>query len=161
MKRFFTLIFLAMFMATPALANEEEDSIALTESMLEIERRAIVERNLPLNHEQWVAFWPVYDEFQAALRELNRKRANLIRNLASEFETLEGPRAQDMLRESLKIDSDRLKVKTKFIRKFNGVIPQKTVVRYFQIEGKLDAIVAYEMAGAIPLVRPEPAPPKK
>jgi hypothetical protein len=33
------------------------------------------------------------------------------------------------------------------------VLPQKKVARYYQIERKLDALVQYEAAKAIPLVK--------
>jgi hypothetical protein len=33
------------------------------------------------------------------------------------------------------------------------VLPGRTVARFFQIENKMDAIIDYEMAGEIPLVK--------
>ena len=88
-------------------------------------------------------------------------RANLILDLANEFETLTGDRAQEMLKESLKIEGDRTKLKNKYIKKFNKVLPPKTVVRFLQIENKLDAVINYELAAAIPLVRPDVAAPQE
>ncbi len=161
MKRLGIAILLAVFVASPALAGETRDNLALTQSIIEVERKMIVANNLSLTDEQSKAFWPVYDEFQVALRKLNDKRANLILDLAKEFETLDGDRSQEMLKTSLKIEADRTKLKTKYIKKFNKVLPPKTVVRYFQIENKLDSVINYELAGIIPLVRPDVAAPQK
>ena len=161
MKRLGMAILLAVFVASPVLAGEVRDSIALTQSVIEVERKMIVANNLSLTDEQSKAFWPMYDEFQVDLRKLNDKRANLILDLANEFETLTGDRAQEMLKESLKIESDRTKLKNKYIKKFNKVLPPKTVVRFLQIENKLDAVINYELAAAIPLVRPDVAAPQE
>jgi len=161
MKRLGMAILLAVFVASPVLAGEVRDSIALTQSVIEVERKMIVANNLSLTDEQSKAFWPMYDEFQVDLRKLNDKRANLILDLANEFETLTGDRAQEMLKESLKIEGDRTKLKNKYIKKFNKVLPPKTVVRFLQIENKLDAVINYELAAAIPLVRPDVAAPQE
>ena len=68
---------------------------------------------------------------------------------------------REMLKEALDIEAERTQLKKKFIGKFNDVLPPKTVVRYFQIENKLDSIINYELAAGIPLVRPDVAAPPK
>ncbi|MBW2713480.1 MAG: hypothetical protein JRC77_06980 [Deltaproteobacteria bacterium] len=161
MRRLPIALLLAFFVGSPAIAQDASltarDNLALTQAIIETERKVIVAANLNLTIEQGTDFWPVFEDFQVAMRKVNTQRANLIINLAKEFDTLEGDRAQEMLKESLKIEAQRIKIKQKFIRKFNKVLPAKTVVRYFQIESKLDKIVDYELAASIPLIRPDPA----
>jgi hypothetical protein len=39
------------------------------------------------------------------------------------------------------------------VKQFAKVLPGTKVARFYQIENKLDAVVRYEMAGQIPLVK--------
>ena len=40
-----------------------------------------------------------------------------------------------------------------------SLLPPKKVVRYFQIENKLDSVIDYKLAGRIPLVSADVAAP--
>lgn len=159
MKLFGIVALLALFVASPALAQQVRDKVELTRSVIAAERKLIVASNLGLSEQQSEAFWPVYNDFQEALRKVNDRRANLIMELAKNFDTLSGDKAQAMLKEALDIEAERTKLKRKSIGKFNKVLPAKTVVRYFQIENRLDSVINYELAESIPLVRPDVAAP--
>ncbi len=152
---------LTLFIAAPALGQQTRDDVELTRSVIQTERKLIVARNMGLTDDQSAAFWPVYGDFREALRDVNDRRADLIMELAKDFDSLSGDKAQEMLKEALDIEAERTKVKKKFIGKFNEVLPPKAVVRYFQIENKLDSIINYELAAGIPLVRPDVAAPPK
>ena len=149
----------AMLIAAPALAQQARDVVELTQSVIQTKRKLIVATNLGLTEEQSELFWPVYKDFQEALRTVNDRRADVILELAREYDGLTGEKAQELLKQSLDIEAKRTALKKKFIGKFNAVLPPKTVVRYFQIENKLDSIINFELAGAIPLVPPDVAAP--
>jgi hypothetical protein len=44
-------------------------------------------------------------------------------------------------------------LKTSYVPKLGKVLPMKKVARYLQIENKVRALVKYDLAGGIPLVR--------
>ncbi len=152
---------LAFFVSSPALAQQAREQVELSRSVIQTERQIIVAKNLGLTDQESEAFWPIYKDFQEALRKVNDRRADLILELAKEFDTLSGEKAQEMLKESLDIEAERIKLKKKFIGKFNDALPPKKVVRYFQIENKLDSVIDYELAARIPLVRPDVATPPR
>jgi len=52
----------------------------------------------------------------------------------------------------MKVQSDLLKVRKKYLKKFKKVLPPKTLARFYQIENKLDAVSNVTMAQGIPLV---------
>ena len=150
---------LGLFISSSALAQQAREQVELSRSVVQTERQIIVANNMGLTEQEAEAFWPVYKDFQEALRKVSDRRADLILERAKEFNSLSGEKAQKMLKESLDIQAERTKLKQKFIGKFNKVLPPKKVVRYFQIENKLDSIIDYELAGSIPLVRPDVAAP--
>jgi hypothetical protein len=51
------------------------------------------------------------------------------------------------------VREERLGLKKRYVKRFAGVLPPKKLMQYFQIDSKLDALVAADLARAIPLVR--------
>ncbi len=153
------LALLGLLISSSALAQQAREQVELSRAVIQTERQIIVASNMDLTEQEAEAFWPVYKDFQEALRKVSDRRADLILELAKEFDSLSGEKAQEMLKESLNIQAARTKLKQKFIGRFNKVLPPKKVVRYFQIENKLDSVIDYELAARIPLVRPDVAAP--
>ncbi len=150
---------LGLLISSSALAQQAREQVELSRAVIQAERQIIVASNMGLTEQEAEAFWPVFKDFQEALRKVSDRRADLILELAKEFNSLSGEKAQEMLKESLNIQAERTKLKQKFIGRFNKVLPPKKVVRYFQIENKLDSVIDYELAARIPLVRPDVAAP--
>ena len=133
-------------------SNDEEE---LTRQIIESSRKLIVSRNMQLTEQEKEAFWPLYEQFQEKLSAINERTIRLIEEYALEYYTLSDDKAKSMLREALSIEEDRLKLRKKFLKKFESKLPAKTVARYYQIERKLYAIVQYELAIQIPLIKPD------
>ena len=113
----------------------------------------VVSANMQLADDQKEAFWSLCDEYQAGLRPLHERTVILIEDYAKNFYSLTDEQAKSMLDEALDIDGDSVALKKAFVKNARGKLPAKTVARYIQLENKLEAVVAYEMARQIPLVR--------
>jgi hypothetical protein len=74
-------------------------------------------------------------------------------DFAKDYETLTAGQANAMLEELLSIKKVDLKVKKKYVTKLKKVLPAKKIMRFYQLENKLDAIINYQLAAEIPLVR--------
>ena len=155
MKRLVMAILLAVFVASPVLAGEVRDNIALTQSIIEVERKMIVANNLSLTDEQSKAFWPVYDEYWAEMKKVADRDVALISDFAKNYvyEGLTNQKADDMLKEWTSIKQHELKLQNKYMKKFRKVLPEKKVLRYFQIENKLNLLIDSELSANIPLAR--------
>jgi hypothetical protein len=152
MKKTSFVLGLAALLVAGSAAAQTASEIEIDRAMMETERKAIVAKNMILSEEEADAFWPVYNDYREAVRPLTDKRVKLIRELAAQFETLGDDVAQDMLKENFSQQQARLKLKRSYIGKFNKVLAPKKTVRLFQIENKLDAIIDFGLAKAIPLV---------
>ncbi|MBW1843062.1 MAG: hypothetical protein JRJ05_01880 [Deltaproteobacteria bacterium] len=141
-----------LLLASDGVAAEMTGSIEVLRSLAETERKATVAENMSFTPEEAEKFWPVYNEYREEARKIGDVRVKVIRELANEFETLDDARAEEMLREVLDFQADRVKLRKSYVRKFNKVIPPKKTVRFFQIDSKLDAIIDFALAKEIPLV---------
>ena len=77
----------------------------------------------------------------------------MIEEFATNFETMSDDVAKKLLDDSLAIDSDHEKLRQSYLSKIRGVLSDKKVARYYQLESKIDAILEYELAKRMPLVQ--------
>ncbi len=60
--------------------------------------------------------------------------------------------AKKLLADSLAVENDRQNLRQSYLPEFEKVLPSKKVMRYYQLENKISAVVNYEAAKEIPLV---------
>jgi glycyl-tRNA synthetase beta subunit len=51
------------------------------------------------------------------------------------------------------MQKDSNQIKEKYMPRFNKILPAKTVMRFYQIENKMDTIVMLAVASQIPLAK--------
>jgi enoyl-CoA hydratase/carnithine racemase len=120
---------------------------------LQAERTKLVAANLQLTEPEAAKFWPLYNEYRVKHSQLDDRAIALVDDFAANYESLSDEKAKDLLKRQLELEDDRLKLRRSYVGKFEKVVPPKKVARYYQIERKLDAAVAYEAAKSIPLAR--------
>lgn len=130
---------------------------ALTELLradVRLEKRAILAANLPLNEEQGRAFWPLYDQYSAASKLVWDKRLALIEDYANSFETMTDAKASSLMKQSMSLDREMLKVRETWARRLNKALPATTVARFIQVETQLENLLNTQVRSAIPLMMP-------
>ena len=143
----------AVFAAAALPAQTVDDSIQLTRSVVQTERQAIVASNLGLSESESAVFWPLYRDYRNAVEQAADARVDILTRLFSNYETLTDDEAMSLLSDHLAFEKEMLKIRTSYAKKMSKVLSGRTVARFFQIENKMDAIIDYEMAGEIPLVK--------
>lgn len=131
-----------------------ERDVQIAQNVTEADRRATVAANLALTDSQGKAFWPVYLEYRAKVIEQNVRLAKLIDGYARAYATMSDDDAKELTHTYLDIDRERLQLKNEYLKKFAKVLPATLVARAIQTEQKLDAMQAFTLARAIPLVPP-------
>ena len=134
-------------------AQTQADEEELVKSTLQTGKKEIIVDNMGFTEDESKAFWPVYDEFQQAKQKLNERTIKVIKDYLDSYETITNERAEALLKEYMAIEKERADLKSAFLPKFTKVLPAKKVARYYQIENKLEAIVKYELAKDVPLVK--------
>ncbi|MFV2072390.1 MAG: hypothetical protein ACC742_07025 [Thermoanaerobaculales bacterium] len=156
MKRILTpfALVLTLALVTPsALAQTADDAIELTRQVIQTERQAIVATNLGLDEAEGAIFWPLYREYRTAIQKVLDRKVGMLKSFAENFETLTDEQALQLLDDHLGYRRDLIKVQTTYAKKMRKVLPGTTVARFFQIENKMDAIIRYELASEVPLMR--------
>jgi hypothetical protein len=87
------------------------------------------------------------------MASVSDRYVKLMTNYLNSLDNLTDSAASGMLKDYISIERARLDVKSKFIPRFNKVLPATKVARFFQIDNKLDAVIAADMAKLIPLAK--------
>jgi len=98
-------------------------------------------------------FWPVYEQYQDELFLLRSRTAKLIKDYADGYEKMANDTAKKLLDELMVIEGLGPKLRQAYLPKFRKALPEMKVVRYYQIENKIYAVLLYELARNIPLVK--------
>lgn len=143
----------ALAVALPLSAQSQDETIELARSVVQTERMAVVAANLGLSDAESAVFWPLYTEYRAAVDQAVDVRVALLEKFFAIQETLTDEEASALLDDFLKYEKDLLNVRTTYAKKMRKVLSGRTVARFFQIENKMDAVIEYEMASEVPLIR--------
>ncbi len=138
-----------------SVSRQVTEELNLTYDVIQVKRKAIVALNMGLTDSESKAFWPVYDEYWAGMKKVADRDVALISDFAKNYvyEGLTNQKADDMLKEWTSIKQHELKLQNKYMKRFKKVLPEKKVLRYFQIENKLNLLIDSELSANIPLAR--------
>jgi len=147
-----------LVLAHPALAQvnsafaDVNAEIEMVRSMVRMERKTAVEQAMQLTPAESQAFWAVYNEYEAERTKVNDRVVKVVTDYAAAYPDVGDARAQTLLADAFAADSDLLKLKKSYAKRFAKVLPPTRVARFFQIERKLDAVQNLSIAEQIPLI---------
>ncbi len=98
-------------------------------------------------------FWPLYREYRGERNTMSDRRINLLRKFRDNFDGMDDAQSSETLANWMKLEDDIQKLRKKYLKKFEKAIGGRTSLRYFQLENKLDAIIAYDLAQVVPLAQ--------
>ena len=142
------------FVTIPAVAEDKaSDNMEIVLEKVRADKKLLVAENMQLTEAEAKAFWPVYKEYQKSLETIMGRMGRLIDDYRTNFSSMSDESAKRLLDEYLAIQHDDAKLMQSCISKLREILPEKKVVRYFQIENKIRAVVDFELARNIPLVQ--------
>ncbi len=116
------------------------------------DKKLFIAQNMELTEAEAKAFWPVYEQYQDELFLLRARTVKLIKDYAEAYEKMTNNTAKKLLDEYMTIETLGPKLRQAYLPKFRKVLPEVKVVRYYQIENKIQAGLIYELARNIPLI---------
>lgn len=138
----------------PALAQEKPaGNMQILREKISADKKLLVAANMELTESEAKGFWPVYEKYQDELFLLRTRTLRLIDDYAAAYEKMNNEIAKKLLDEFMTIDALGPKLRQAYLPKFRKVLPEVKVVRYYQIENKINAALMYDLAAKIPLIK--------
>ena len=147
------VVALLMPAALPLMAEEKLGSMEALRDALKADKRAFIEKYMDLTQAEGKEFWPYYNSYQFDLQKINDRLIKLIDAYAKNYKNLSDQDAIKMVNEYLAIERDQLKQKELYFQTLRKTLPVKKVTRYLQLENKINALVKFELAAKIPLIK--------
>ena len=143
-----------MVMVVPGIAQDKPaDNMQIVLEKIRADKKLFVAENMQLTEAEAKAFWPVYDQYQDELFLLRTRTAKLIKDFSDAYEKMANETAKKLMDEYMTIETLGPKLRQTYLPKFRKVLPEVKVVRYYQIENKINAALMYEIASNIPLLK--------
>lgn len=121
---------------------------------IKADKKFLVANNMDLTDAEAAKFWPLYEEYQRGLDQLNQRMAGTILQYAEAYE--KGPisdgTASKLLQEALAVEEAEVALKKSYAAKFSEVLPAAKAARYMQIETKIRSLLRLDLARSIPLM---------
>ena len=132
---------------------ELDEIVEMVRRVGQLERETVIADELEMTPDERARFWPIYDEYRAELKSVDDRLVALILEFAENYRSMPEATAVTMVDDYLDIEMDRLKVRQKYIRRLDDVLPPRKLARFVQIENKLDSVARLAIAEEVPLVR--------
>jgi hypothetical protein len=151
------VLVVALFGFEPlALAQDKPaDNMQILRDKIRADKKLVVATNMELTESEAKDFWPIYEQYQKDLQKINQRMANLLESYADDFrnKSLTDDKAKKLINDALAIDRAEADLKSTYAPKLSKALPIRKVARYLQIENKIRAVVKYDIASGVPLVR--------
>ena len=138
-----------------AAQDKPANNLQIVHEKLKADKKLLVATYMKLTDAEAARFWPVYDDYQKDLDEINRRMAALLATYAEESRNnaLTDDKAKTLLDTWIAIENDDVKRRASYATKVLGVLPPKKAARYLQIENEYRTLMRYDLAVAVPLVQ--------
>ena len=146
------LVLFVSGMAAAQQGDAQSDNMQILREKIQADKKLLVATYMKLTENESKAFWGVYDSYQKDLMALNERAFRNIGDYAANADKMTDDIAKKVVNEHLAIENDRQKLRQSYLPVFAKAVPYKKVMRYYQLENKVQAVLMYDAARQIPLV---------
>ena len=152
MKAISTLI--VIFLCSVSFSqNKNIEWSDLLKRNVQKESKKFIEKNLELTNQQAKLFWPIYDEYDAALLEVTNERLKNISDYMLNYKDLDNTKAESLLRKALELDQKKINIQTEYYNKLIAVLPPTLVGKFFQLDQYIELLIQLQRSEKIPLIQ--------
>lgn len=126
--------------------------VELLRSDMRSQTVAIITGMMQFTETEDQTFWPIYREFEVALAKINDDRIALIKEYASNYESLSDATADRLALGALELEARRNALKVTYYQRFKSALSPKTAARFLQVENQILLLLDLQIAAALPIV---------
>jgi hypothetical protein len=150
---------LALFVSSQAFAvdptvSDVQGELEAYAIGIEAEREQAIRDNLNLTDAQGDIFWPLYQEYRVAIGNVTDREIRIITDYVELHRSgnISDEEAKILLEAALDTDAEDHQIRQEYMTRFLDRLPAKTVVRFYQLENRLDVLARSAVMREIPLM---------
>lgn len=163
MKKYLAAVAYAWSLLAAPMAIAEGNAADATDmralrNAVQADKKALIASTLKLTDGEAKKFWPVYDAYQRDVDLANRRRNVTLEALIGLDKPPSELYARNLANELIATDEAELKSRRSLHNRLmrsvpTRILPPAKAARYLQLESKIRALQAYDIAANIPLIR--------
>ena len=162
MQKFAAALFAAGLIAAQCVWAEDKSAdvtdMDALRAAVRADKKAFVASTLKLTPAEAKRFWPLYDNYQRIADAANRRKTLAVEGIVGLDKPITDLYAKNLANELIAADEQEVRARrTLSDRLMRGVptrvLPPRKAARYLQLESKIRAMQAYDIASGIPLVK--------
>jgi Spy/CpxP family protein refolding chaperone len=150
------LFAVAVISASPAWAQGNAADVTDMQALrtaVRTDKKAYVASVLKLTDAEAKKFWPAYDAYQRTFEMTNREKVVTLEGVIAQDKPISDPYAKQIAKDVIAADEIEVKARRTLYNRLLKAVPAKKALQYLQLEAKIRAVQAYDVAQAIPLVK--------
>jgi hypothetical protein len=145
---------LVMAFAFPALAEEKPaDDLQVLIEKMRVDKKLFFEEKMKLTESEAKVFWPIYDSYQEELFKIGDRLIEGIKTYADNYGHISDEDSKKLRMEYLAILFDTLRLHESYLPKFEAVLPEKVVYRWFYLERAFEGQLEALLSEVVPLIQ--------
>ncbi len=151
MKKSFLFAICLMF-AIASQAQSSKDEIALVQSAFGMTKQQMVKDFMKLTEAESASFWTIYDEYEAARKEMGKKRIANISDYADNYAKLSDEKAAELINKSFAIQGEFAKLQQKTFKKLSKALSPMRAAQFTMFESYIETSIRMEIMDEVPLI---------
>jgi hypothetical protein len=136
-----------------AQAQSTYDDTQQLIAQIQADKRAVVLKAMALDDAQLTAFTPIYDSYQADRKVLMQRGVDLVNAYSSNYDSMTDAAAKGLLKDWFALQEDEHALVKGTAKKLDKVLPTAKVLRFVQVENKLNTLLRLPGIQGIPLAK--------
>ena len=133
--------------------NTSESDFELMRSDIRTKKATMIADRMKFTDREAEAFWPVYRQYETELAAINDKKVSIMKEYLSHYESLNDKRAKQLAEDVFDVDQRTLDLRAKCFGALEKALPGKTMVRWLQLERRLQLLVDAQIAQDLPAIK--------
>lgn len=122
-------------------------------AQIQADKRAVVLKAMALDDAQLAVFAPLYDAYQTDRKKIMQRSIDLLNAYSSNFDSMTDDAAKKLLKDWFKLLEDEEALVKKYVKRMEQELPATKVLRFVQIENKLNTLLRLPSVQAVPLAQ--------
>jgi len=158
MRNSVAVLLLAAAMSAPPSFAADNSAASVTDmqalrAAVRADKKAYVASLLALTPDEEKKFWPAYEAYQRTMDITGREKNVTIMGVIGQDKPVSDPYAKQIAKDIMVADDMEAKARHTLYSRVMRALPAVKAVRYLQLENKIRAVQAYDMAESLPLIK--------
>ncbi|BFU96540.1 MAG: exported protein of unknown function [Nitrospira sp.] len=145
-------------MVVPVHGRAEDQNMSpsdyeLLRSDIRTKKATLIAERMNFTDKEAAAFWPVYRQYEVELAGILDKKIALLKDYMSHHETMTDEQAKQLAENVFRVDQQTLDLRVKCFGTLEKSLSAKTVVRWLQLERRLQLYVDAQLAKELPAIK--------